>query len=98
MIDITVKTDPKVSFIQGRNGHFKMTSIRASQWGNNRYKVILDGYGMRGTGINGGFEINTRAFAKLCHKFLAAYVAGGGTFDDLIDECAIMPKTEGGEE
>jgi len=86
MIDITVKTDPERSYIQGRNGHFKLHAMRVHALHHETHgKIWLDGLRQNGAAINGGFEINTRAFARLCHKFLAAYVAGGGTFDDLIE-------------
>lgn len=83
-IDITVKTDPELSSRSEANEYGKLKGITARSLAGPC--VNIEYIGMRGKRVKGGFTVNTRAFAKLCHKFLAAYVAGGGTFDDLTDE------------
>jgi hypothetical protein len=84
-IDITVKTDVQTSAMFHNNGTAYLTAIvvRSSFTSPN---VNINVIGKRGRELIGGLTINTRAFAKLCHKFLAAYIAGGGTFDDLKKE------------
>mgnify|MGYP001163215241 FL=1 len=83
-IDITVKVDPKLSSRGASNEYGKLTGITVRSLAGPCTNI--EWIGMRGKAVKGGFTINTRAFAKLCHKFLAAYVAGGGTFDDLHEE------------
>lgn len=83
-IDITVKTDPDFSHRWESNEGGKLTALRVRS--SDGPCTNIGWIGMRGKSVRGGFTVNTRAFAKLCHRFLAAYVAGGGTFDDLVDE------------
>jgi hypothetical protein len=63
----TVKTDPELSVVRGRNGVYWMHAITVTAYDNH---VTIEGAGIKHAGINGGFRLNRAALIELCREVL----------------------------
>lgn len=65
-----VKTETKDGLIVGRNGTRNITHLQMEAAGSGR--TFVDGVGVRGGTINGGFVVETTDMERLCQLFLEA--------------------------
>jgi len=63
-IDVLVETDPKESWIQGRNGLYNLHKISI----HGDEAIMIDGIGKRGSVINGGLHVDRAAFDELVRQ------------------------------